>query len=258
MAKNRMVNTRIRSDGRVLDLDPSEKLLRIYLITNDHTDLCGIYEIHTRVICMETWFDKDMVNKIIDRFQKEWKVKRFENRIHIINFAKHQIKNPSVQKGIERSLNLIPQYIIDRLSTECIQSDTLNLDLTKPNLDLDLNSNSTEDIKEKIIIPPEINIFFEKQKENMISISHQINKDEWYIHKQAIEYEKLKKEVLSIGDPDVLCPSILEFVYTDDFRKNNIGSITKLRSKNKDWIKYYIVMLERMKQSYKQKTSFIF
>lgn len=258
MAKNRMVNTRIRSDGRVLDLDPSEKLLRIYLITNDHTDLCGIYEIHTRVICMETWFDKDMVNKIIDRFQKEWKVKRFENRIHIINFAKHQIKNPSVQKGIERSLNLIPKQIIDSLSTEWVQSDTLNLDLTKPNLDLDLNSNYTEEIEEKIVIPNEINIFFDKQKENMISIASQINSKPDYIYKQAIEYEGLKKEVLAVWDPNVLCPAILEFIYNDDFRKNNIGSITKLRKKNPDGIKYWIVMLEKYKQWQSKKRSFIY
>jgi len=54
MAKQRMVNTRVWSDSRVLDLDPSEKLMRIYLITNDHTDLCGIYEIHIKTISMET------------------------------------------------------------------------------------------------------------------------------------------------------------------------------------------------------------
>ena len=54
MAKNRMVNTRIWSDPRVLELDPSEKLLWVYLITNDHTSICGIYEIHSRVISMET------------------------------------------------------------------------------------------------------------------------------------------------------------------------------------------------------------
>lgn len=109
------------------------------------------------------------------------------------------------------------------------------------------------DIKyNNIYIPPEIKTFFDKQKENMISIASQIDKDERYIHKQAIEYGKLKKDLVSIWDPETLWPSILEFVYNDSFRKNNIWSITKLRSPNKDKIKYYIVMLEKMKQSYKK------
>lgn len=111
-----------------------------------------------------------------------------------------------------------------------------------------------KEIKEynNIYIPHEIKIFFDKQKENMVTIASQINKDERYIHKQAIEYEKLKKDLVSIWDPETLWPSILEFVYNDSFRKNNIWSITKLRSPNKDKIKYYIVMLEKMKQSYKK------
>lgn len=152
MAKQRMVNTRIWSDSWVLDLDPSEKLLRIYLITNDHTDLCGIYEIHTRVISMETWFDKDMIEKMMARFIKDDKISRYQNRIYIKNFSKHQTNNPSIQKGIERSIKLIPKAILDRLYTDWGQTgDTLshlNLDLNL-NLDLDLDLN-LEIYKKKI------------------------------------------------------------------------------------------------------------
>ena len=118
-----------------------------------------------------------------------------------------------------------------------------------------LADNVNDNVNDKynnIYIPPEIKTFFDKQKENMVTIASQINKDERYIHKQAIEYEKLKKDLVSIWDPETLWPSILEFVYNDSFRKNNIWSITKLRSPNKDKIKYYIVMLEKMKQSYKK------
>ena len=120
-------------------------------------------------------------------------------------------------------------------------------------------NNDNKSIKEyNISIPQEINIFFEKQKENMISIASQINSKPDYIYKQAIEYEGLKKEVLAVWDPNVLCPAILEFIYNDDFRKNNIGSITKLRKKNPDGIKYWIVMLEKYKQWQSKKRSFIY
>ena len=61
------------------------------------------------------------------------------------------------------------------------------------------DNNENNDIKyNNIYIPPEIKTFFDKQKENMVTIASQINKDEWYIHKQAIEYEKLKKDLVSI------------------------------------------------------------
>lgn len=153
MAKVRMVNTRIWSDSWVLDLDPSEKLLWVYLITNAHTDLCGIYEIHTRVIAMETWFDKDMVEKILTRFTKDGKVKRYKSRIRIENFSKHQTTNPSIQKWIERSIKLVPKDVLDNLNTASIQPvDSLShLDLDS-NLDLNLDSiistNVDTDVKE--------------------------------------------------------------------------------------------------------------
>jgi len=100
-----------------------------------------------------------------------------------------------------------------------------------------------------IYIPSEIISFFDKQKENMISIASQINKDKYYIAKQSIEYEKLKKEVLAIWDPETLCPAILHFTCNDNFWKKNIWSISKLIKNNSEWVKYWIVMLEKMKQS---------
>lgn len=134
-----MINTRMRSDSWVLDLDPSEKLLWIYLLTNDHTDLCGIYEIHPRTISMETGFDKDMIEKMLNKFVLQNKIKLCQHWINIINFTKHQSRSPSIKIGIDRSLWEIPSHIIEYFNkngTECIHPDVLNLDLTKPNLDL--------------------------------------------------------------------------------------------------------------------------
>ena len=139
MAKNRMVNTRIWSDPRVLDLDPSEKLLRVYLITNGHTSICGIYEIHPRVIAMEIWFDKDMIEKILTRFTIDKKIKRYKNRIHLIKFTEHQANNPSVQRWIERELDYLSEEVKNGLSNSNIQTvpslwQLGLLNLTKPNL----------------------------------------------------------------------------------------------------------------------------
>ena len=148
MAKNRMVNTRIWSDPRVLDLDPSEKLLWVYLITNDHTSICGIYELHSRIIAMETWFDKDMIDKILVRFTNDKKIRRYKNRIHLIKFTEHQANNPSVQKWIERELDDLSEEVKNGLSNSIIQAvpsvwQLGLLNLTKPNL-TKLNTNDRE------------------------------------------------------------------------------------------------------------------
>lgn len=128
MSKKRFINTKFRSDGYILDLDPSEKLLFIYYLTNDHTDLCGMYELPIRKIAFETWFDKDMISKVEARFTKDGKIQRIGNRVYIINFGKHQTLNPSIKKWIQRSLKLVPEEIklqfISNNTTEWPHSDT--------------------------------------------------------------------------------------------------------------------------------------
>lgn len=128
MSKKRFINTKFRSDGYILDLDPSEKLLFIYYLTNDHTDLCGMYELPIRKIAFETGFDKDMISKVESRFAKDGKIQRIGNRVYIINFWKHQTLNPSIKKWIQRSLKLVPEEIksqfISNNTTEWTHSDT--------------------------------------------------------------------------------------------------------------------------------------
>ena len=80
-----------------------------------------------------------MIEKILNRFAVDKKIKRYKNRVHLIKFVEHQVDNPSVQKGIERELNNISEEVKNGLYntdiqtvTDCIQPGLLNL--TKPNL----------------------------------------------------------------------------------------------------------------------------
>ena len=54
MAKQRVVKTSFWSDSYIIDLSPTEKLLYLYLFTNDFIDLCGIYELGRRRMVFET------------------------------------------------------------------------------------------------------------------------------------------------------------------------------------------------------------
>lgn len=146
MAKKRYINTKFWSDNYISDLDPIEKLLFIYFITNPYTDICGVYEISLKQIALDTGIDKqEMLPKIINRFSRDKKIYYIDGWIYVKNFAKHQAENESVKKGIERSLGDVPEHIMAKISeidTACIQPVTaspppasnldLDLDLTKP------------------------------------------------------------------------------------------------------------------------------
>lgn len=117
MSKQRIVDTRIWNDSYFADLDPSEKLLFIYFLTNQYLDLCGIYEVPLKMVAMETGLDKEMVIKILLRFKKDQKVFYSDGWIFIKNFTKYQnFSNPKIELGIKRSLNAIPVKVLESLS----------------------------------------------------------------------------------------------------------------------------------------------
>lgn len=150
MAKQRIISTKIWDDTYFTELNPNEKLIFIYLLTNWLTNLSWIYEIQIKRISYDTWIWIQDIKKIIDKFTEDKKIYLFEGFIMIKNFIKNQNLNPSVKKWIEREISLIPKNIlsyflslnkdnlieyindINSLLTAYPQSGLLNL--TKPNL----------------------------------------------------------------------------------------------------------------------------
>lgn len=115
MSKLRMIDTRFWSDGYVIDLDPSEKLLFIYLFTNSKTDICGAYEAPSKLIALETGIDREMVEKMLDRFERDRKIVRSGAWVYIVNFKRHQRWNKSMEEGARRSLEEIPQELAKKI-----------------------------------------------------------------------------------------------------------------------------------------------
>ena len=121
MRKNRYVNTHFWDDQYIVELDPIEKLLFIYFLTNSLTNIAGIYEIQLKRMSFDTGIDKDMVIKILERFEESKKIKYENGWIGIANFLKHQsIKNQKIKKGIQDSLLNAPKslikWVMDNLS----------------------------------------------------------------------------------------------------------------------------------------------
>lgn len=105
-----MINTRIWSDNWVSELDPIEKLLFLYFITNSYTNISGVYELPLKVAAVETGIDPSMLNKILPRLEP--KIIHREGWVIMPNFPKYQnLKSKDVVLGIQREFGSVPERI---------------------------------------------------------------------------------------------------------------------------------------------------
>lgn len=141
MAKQRYINTRFWSDSYADTLDPVEKLLFLYLLTNERTNVAGVYELPIKIMAVETGIEKNMVEKILKRFVRDGKIVTHSGWINIINSDKHQNTNNSkIMQGIKRVLDEVPQDIMSHL---CLMHAQSHSDLDS-NLDLNQDSDLSD------------------------------------------------------------------------------------------------------------------
>lgn len=111
MSKLRSVSTAFWSDPFIEDLTPSEKLLFLYLITNDKTNMLGIYEVSIKKISFDTGLNKDVIEKALKEFERLSKVKYIKNHIVLVNFMKHQNYNTNMKKSAIDIYNDLPKEL---------------------------------------------------------------------------------------------------------------------------------------------------
>lgn len=103
MAIYRPIQISYWQDKFVLNLTPEEKFFYIYLMTNSKTAQCGIYELPTQIIILETGYNNETVKKLLDKFIEYGKIKYdFENHtIFIVNWLKYnKIGNTNIAKCV--------------------------------------------------------------------------------------------------------------------------------------------------------------
>ncbi|ABR48551.1 phage replication protein [Alkaliphilus metalliredigens QYMF] len=124
MAVYRQIQISFWQDDFILDLTPEEKYFYIYLMTNSKTSQCGIYELPKKVIEFETGYNRETVEKLINRFIDYGKVLYCDdaNEIMILNWIKHN-SNPShkVVTRIKKELQEIKSgEFVEKFYTLCI------------------------------------------------------------------------------------------------------------------------------------------
>jgi hypothetical protein len=111
MSKLRSVNTCFWSDPWVEDLTPTEKLLYLYFITNEKTNMLGVYELSIKKISFETGIDKQTIQKALKGFETINKVRYTKNHIILLNFAKHQNYNTNMKISAIDVFNSLPKEL---------------------------------------------------------------------------------------------------------------------------------------------------
>jgi len=144
-----MINTHFWEDWYVENLDPIQKLLFLYILTCTNTSIAWIYEISYKKIAFQTWIDKDMVEKIINKFSEDDKIFYIEGYIYIKNFLKHQSINPKTKIWIENQIKDLPVKFWQELA----KNDSLYIDYIKAlgyiNINININTNINSNVNEK-------------------------------------------------------------------------------------------------------------
>ena len=114
MATQRYISTSFWDDEWVQTLDPSEKLLYLYYMTNPLTNIAGVYKITIRRISFDTGLNIDTIGHIMAKFEKARKVFRIGEYIALPNWPKHQKWQVStkIRDGIISCLQEVPKGLL--------------------------------------------------------------------------------------------------------------------------------------------------
>jgi len=91
MAIFRKIEISFWQDDFILDLTPEEKFFYIYLMSNSKTNQLGCYEIPRKIIDLETGLHMDVINTLLERFQKSGKIEydTETNEILLLNWKSY-------------------------------------------------------------------------------------------------------------------------------------------------------------------------
>lgn len=122
----RNVSTAFWEDRKVVEeFTPEDKYFYLYLFTNPHTTLTGCYELGYRQASIETGYNKETIERLMNRFQNEHKVIIYDEEtkeILLLNWYKHNwTKSEKCFKGIVSQMeNIKSQQMKEYINTVCI------------------------------------------------------------------------------------------------------------------------------------------
>lgn len=119
MANFRTISPSFWSDPFIEELTPNEKLLYIYLFSNEHVSNIGVTEASIRKIAFETGVDASGVSAFLNRLSSLGKVVQDEGQILAVNFIRNQTKFGKDKISEKLAANL--QRLFDELDSARIR-----------------------------------------------------------------------------------------------------------------------------------------
>lgn len=106
MATYRSVHLSFWTDNKVEDdFSPEDKYFYLYLLTNPQTNICGCYEISYKQTCWQTGYERQTIDLLIERLEKEHNVIKYCKRtkeILVLNWYKYNWnKSEKTISGVE-------------------------------------------------------------------------------------------------------------------------------------------------------------
>lgn len=132
MSTQRYISTSFWDDEWIQTLDPSEKLLYLYYMTNPLTNIAGVYKISMRRISFDTGFIPETITHIMQKFEKAGKAYRIGEYVALPAWPKHQqwkIRS-KIKDGIISILQDLPSEVLDELYSNGYSFDLQLVDST--------------------------------------------------------------------------------------------------------------------------------
>lgn len=112
MAIYRNISLSFWEDIKIVDdFTPEDRYFYLYLLTNSHTNLLGCYQISFKQMVNETGYNKDTIEKLINRMLENHKVIYYDNdtnEILIKNWYKYNwTKSEKLLKSVEKLIQFI-------------------------------------------------------------------------------------------------------------------------------------------------------
>jgi phage terminase small subunit len=115
MAAFRKISVTFWTDSFVGELTPEQKYFYLYLMTNDNTTQCGIYETSIRKMSFDTGYNQETVKKLIDFFQESNKIRysKETNEIALLNWVKfNDSTSPKVLACVQKELSKVKNRVL--------------------------------------------------------------------------------------------------------------------------------------------------
>ena len=110
MAIYRNIQMTFWTDTKITDdFTPEDRYFYLYLFTNPHTNLAGCYEISIRQASNETGYNKDTIERLLDRFENVHNVINFSKdtkEVLLINWHKYNwTKSVDFRKALKKEID---------------------------------------------------------------------------------------------------------------------------------------------------------